>query len=205
MNAKTRNAKLQPSTSSKSKNSTTSVKPEKQSEAQSRTDSNDGCTSAEEMWQAFEVELKWCVEQLELELSSKKCSQKQFESVSRALKVLTNPNAPLIKKRQLMRASFGDYRQKMKEEEVKFKRDIKKINVYTVGSKGQKGMFIKKCASQQNCTQEVTFNPDSNVPSSDSENSSFSFKKSDNSFTFDFFPIDVEELNNGQVFANKNV
>ena len=39
----------------------------------------------------------------------------------KAIKSLTNPKAPLVKKRQIMRNCFGDYRQKMKDEEKKFK------------------------------------------------------------------------------------
>ena len=36
------------------------------------------------------------------------------------LSSLTSNKTPYIKKRQIMRAAFGDYRQKMREEELKF-------------------------------------------------------------------------------------
>ena len=39
------------------------------------------------------------------------------KETARILKVLTDPKAPLIKKRQVMRTNFGDYRKKMAEEE----------------------------------------------------------------------------------------
>jgi len=38
------------------------------------------------------------------------------EEALRAIKTLRNDKAPLVKKRQLMRAMFGDYRKKMEEE-----------------------------------------------------------------------------------------
>ena len=36
------------------------------------------------------------------------------------VKILKNPSASLVKKRQTMRVTFGDYRSKMKEEEDKY-------------------------------------------------------------------------------------
>ncbi len=39
----------------------------------------------------------------------------------KAVAVLQNQKAPLIKKRQAMRATCGDYRRKMEAEEKKFK------------------------------------------------------------------------------------
>lgn len=41
------------------------------------------------------------------------------EEASRALKTLRSSKAPLAKKRQVMRAMTGDYRQKMEEEKKK--------------------------------------------------------------------------------------
>ena len=41
--------------------------------------------------------------------------------VSKTFKLLSNPKTAFIKKRQIMRISFGDYRAKMEKEEHKFK------------------------------------------------------------------------------------
>ena len=41
--------------------------------------------------------------------------------VSKTYKLLVNPKTAYIKKRQIMRTSFGDYRAKMEKEEKKFK------------------------------------------------------------------------------------
>lgn len=64
-------------------------------------------------------ELDWCIEQLELGLRTQKTSSKQREEASRALKTLRSSKAPLVKKRQVMRAISGDYRKKIEEERAK--------------------------------------------------------------------------------------
>lgn len=64
-------------------------------------------------------ELDWCIEQLELGLKTQKTSSKQREEAVRALKTLHSSKAPLVKKRQVMRAVSGDYRKKMEEEKTR--------------------------------------------------------------------------------------
>ncbi|XP_044289467.1 uncharacterized protein LOC123025075 [Varanus komodoensis] len=64
-------------------------------------------------------EVDWCVEQLELGLKTQKSTPKQMEEARRALRTLRSEKAVLAKKRQLMRALFGDYRTKMAEERQK--------------------------------------------------------------------------------------
>ncbi|KAM9488558.1 UPF0488 protein C8orf33 homolog isoform 2-T2 [Clarias gariepinus] len=61
-------------------------------------------------------ELDWCIEQLELGLRMQKSSTKQKEEACRALKTLRSSKAPMVKKRQVMRAVSGDYRKKMEQE-----------------------------------------------------------------------------------------
>ncbi|XP_032859889.2 uncharacterized protein LOC116964405 isoform X2 [Tyto alba] len=68
--------------------------------------------SDDQLWK----EVDWCVEQLELGLKTQKSTPKQVEEALRAIRTLRNDKAPLVKKRQLMRAMFGDYRKKMEEE-----------------------------------------------------------------------------------------
>ncbi|KAF7708057.1 hypothetical protein HF521_017114 [Silurus meridionalis] len=53
---------------------------------------------------------------LELGLRTQKSSTKQREEASRALKTLRSSKAPVVKKRQVMRAVSGDYRKKMEED-----------------------------------------------------------------------------------------
>lgn len=64
-------------------------------------------------------ELDWCVEQLEIGLQRQKSTSKQVEEAMRAIKTLRSEKVALVKKRQVMRTMFGDYRQKMEEEKQK--------------------------------------------------------------------------------------
>ncbi|XP_075021843.1 UPF0488 protein C8orf33 homolog isoform X3 [Calonectris borealis] len=84
------------------------------SRCQNRNTSHQDETSQsdDQLWK----EVDWCVEQLELGLKTQKSTPKQVEEALRAIKTLRNDKAPLVKKRQLMRAMFGDYRKKMEEE-----------------------------------------------------------------------------------------
>ena len=59
---------------------------------------------------ALQTEVLWCVEQLELSLQSGKLNEKRAAEIRKSIKTLKNPQAPLIKVRQLMRSHFGDYR-----------------------------------------------------------------------------------------------
>ncbi|XP_068003475.1 UPF0488 protein C8orf33 homolog [Melanerpes formicivorus] len=66
----------------------------------------------EQVWK----EVDWCVEQLELGLKTQKSTPRQAAEAVQAIRTLRSDKAPLVKKRQLMRAMFGDYRKKMEEE-----------------------------------------------------------------------------------------
>ncbi|XP_066186094.1 UPF0488 protein C8orf33 homolog isoform X1 [Sylvia atricapilla] len=101
--------------------------------------------SDEQLWK----ELDWCVNQLELGLKTQKPTPKQAEEALRAIRTLRSDKAPLVKKRQLMRAMFGDYRKKMQEElcrELKLMETAAK-SAGIVELKGSKknGQFIRKC------------------------------------------------------------
>ncbi|XP_053898900.1 UPF0488 protein C8orf33 homolog isoform X2 [Malaclemys terrapin pileata] len=71
--------------------------------------------SDKQLWR----EVDWCVEQLELGLKTQKSTPKQAEEVLRAIKTLRSDKAVLAKKRQVMRAMFGDYKKMMEEERQK--------------------------------------------------------------------------------------
>ncbi|XP_023212593.1 UPF0488 protein CG14286-like [Centruroides sculpturatus] len=86
-------------------------------------------TSDQDTTTDFETELLWCIEQLQISLSSDKLNSRQTEDSMKILKVLRNPKAPHVKKRQVMRQAFGDYRSKMKSEEKQFKLDKSKMKI----------------------------------------------------------------------------
>ncbi|XP_059717637.1 UPF0488 protein C8orf33 homolog [Haemorhous mexicanus] len=102
--------------------------------------------SDEQLWK----EVDWCVSQLELGLKTQKPTPKQAEEALRAIRTLRSDKAPLVKKRQLMRAMFGDYRKKMQDELC---RELKHMEtaaqsariVELKGSIHKNGQFIRKC------------------------------------------------------------
>ncbi|XP_039242145.1 uncharacterized protein LOC114000280 [Pipra filicauda] len=101
----------------------------------------------------LQKELDWCVQQLELGLKTQKPTPKQAEEALRAIRTLRSDKAPLVKKRQLMRAMFGDYRKKVQEElcrELKLMETAAKAAriVEVKGSIRKKnGKFIRKCSA----------------------------------------------------------
>jgi hypothetical protein len=103
--------------------------------------------------------LVWCVKQLEQSLESGKLNERRTAEVKRSLKTLRNPDSPLIKLRQVMRTSFGDYRAKMAAEEKSAKLDAGRVKIVSVaasdcgikesaGQGNNKVTFIKKAASK---------------------------------------------------------
>ncbi|XP_068159136.1 UPF0488 protein CG14286 [Drosophila tropicalis] len=99
----------------------------------------------------FEVELCWCVHQLQAALESGKLSQKVAEDTAKNLKILTSQTAPLIKKRQVMKLSMGDYRAKMQQEEKKMGLAAKQIkftepSAASTDATSKKSSFVKRSA-----------------------------------------------------------
>ncbi|EDW29947.1 GL15818 [Drosophila persimilis] len=94
----------------------------------------------------FELELCWCVQQLQLALDGGKLSQKVAEDTAKNLKILTSQTAPLIKKRQVMKLSMGDYRSKMQQEERKMMLASRQIKFTPSADTNKKSSFVKKSA-----------------------------------------------------------
>ncbi|KFQ90632.1 UPF0488 protein C8orf33, partial [Nipponia nippon] len=97
--------------------------------------------SDDQLWK----EVDWCVEQLELGLKTQKSTPKQAEEALRAIKTLRNDKAPLVKKRQLMRAMFGDYRKKMEEEWCK------ELKLMETAAKSARVTEVKGDIRNKNC------------------------------------------------------
>ncbi|XP_012264821.2 UPF0488 protein CG14286 [Athalia rosae] len=97
----------------------------------------------------LELELCWCIQQLHTALSEGKLSVKQTLDINRTLKVLKSSNAPLIKKRQFMRTTFGDYRTKMENDKKKLGKTTSIVK-FTETPKEEKNkhksIFVKKAA-----------------------------------------------------------
>ncbi|KAH8344210.1 hypothetical protein KR084_008146 [Drosophila pseudotakahashii] len=101
---------------------------------------------AEDIVTQFEVELCWCVQQLQDALDTGKLSQKVAEDTAKNIKVLKSSTAPLIKKRQVMKLSLGDYRLKMQQEEQKLLLASKQVKFTTNSDTTKKSSFVKKSA-----------------------------------------------------------
>lgn len=92
----------------------------------------------------FELELCWCIQQLETNLASGKLHDKQTQVLSKQIHSLKSNTAPLIKKRQIMRNALGDYREKMAEDERKLSRAVSVVKFTSSASANKKSMFIRK-------------------------------------------------------------
>ncbi|KAJ8245777.1 hypothetical protein GJAV_G00260210 [Gymnothorax javanicus] len=135
-------------------------------------------------------ELDWCAEQLELGLRTQKSSSKQMEEASRALKTLRSNKAPLVKKRQVMRAMFGDYRKKMEEDKAKQVKLIhaaaKSARITPVSEPAKKPVFHRRaeCNSQAQPQKPDTPSQEGR-PGPSTEN--FVFAPTQEEFCFNFF------------------
>ncbi|XP_017893149.1 UPF0488 protein CG14286 [Ceratina calcarata] len=95
----------------------------------------------------FELELCWCIQHLELCLANRRHSERQMQDLNKSIITLKSNTVPLIKKRQIMRNTLGDYREKMAQDEQKHGRTASSIKFISPSSKNKKGTFLKRAAS----------------------------------------------------------
>lgn len=123
----------------------------------------------------IDYEICWCIEKLEGMLS-KNISDKEKKQCQRSLKILSNPETPLISKRQVMRQQFGDYKKVIaKDKNSGLKYDIKFKKTET----SLKSTFIRK-------HQVHDGTKGSNEVSLECEKKISGIPLSDNSFRFNF-------------------
>ncbi|XP_012229124.1 UPF0488 protein CG14286 [Linepithema humile] len=120
-------------------------------------DANNASGLNPEVQDRFELELCWCIQQLETSLASGKLQDKQAQDLNKHLHSLKGNTAPLIKKRQIMRNTLGDYRKKMAEDEQKFSKTVSDVKFTNSTSASKKSIFIKKAAqyNTQNSKRET--------------------------------------------------
>ncbi|KAB0792179.1 hypothetical protein PPYR_14146 [Photinus pyralis] len=143
---------------------------------------------SEEAVESFEVELCWCINQLKTALRLGKLNAKQIQDHTKSLNTLMSRTAPLIKKRQVMRLSFGDYRKKMGEEEKRVSKVAQNMKL-TVRKPSTKSTFVRKA-----CGFKFNFDIGGETPeaSRDEEHpqgtphEEFRLMPTDNSFKFNF-------------------
>ncbi|XP_023663825.1 UPF0488 protein C8orf33 homolog isoform X2 [Paramormyrops kingsleyae] len=135
-------------------------------------------------------ELEWCIEQLELGLRTQKSTPKQMEESSRALKTLHSSKAPLVKKRQVMRSMFGDYRKKMADEKAKqlkmIQADMKSAHVTAVLTPAKKPVFHRKAECRKQVKEEK-LSMQSQDSSPEPSGKPFVFTPAEEEFHFNFF------------------
>ncbi|NWJ00355.1 CH033 protein, partial [Crypturellus undulatus] len=136
-------------------------------------------------------EVDWCVEQLELGLKTQKPTPKQAEEALRAIRTLRSDKAPLVKKRQVMRTLFGDYRRRMEEDWcqqlklmqaamksariVEVKEDVRRKSCQVVRKRSG------ACRKRQDSAESPSTSPRT------SNTNSFRFTSSQENFYFNFF------------------
>jgi len=116
------------------------------------------------------VEVLWCVQQIEATLARGMLGEKKAKEARISRKKLKNPGTPLVKLRQLMRISCGDYREKMKIEEREIKLKHEKISTGEI--RGTRSNFIKKsvskaCDKSEKVEFKFNFNPQNLETTSD--------------------------------------
>ncbi|XP_020391353.1 UPF0488 protein C8orf33 homolog [Rhincodon typus] len=154
-------------------------------ERNSTTSGEEQCLSSEEQ---LRREVDWCIEQLELGLRTQKAKPKQAEQAVRALRTLRSEKAPLVKKRQVMRSIFGDYRKKMEEEwQRQFKLMLaatKSASIKPVGMQKRSQIFRK---SVSNLKRVGDFSESDSVNSEGSAVQCMHDQNCQSHFRFNFF------------------
>lgn len=116
-------------------------------------------SSPSESDRQFELELYWCIQQLENSLNAPHIREnnKKVEDTMKVINVLKSANQPLIKKRQIMRTTFGDYRSKMAEEEKTMALNPESVR-FDPPKKKAKYHFVKKAAILNEENRDFRFN-----------------------------------------------
>lgn len=100
----------------------------------------------------FKLELCWCIQELEANLAIGKLQKKQAQDSWKHLQSLKSNSASLIKKRQIMNNTMGDYRKKMMEDERKLSKIATVVKFTCSAAANKKSMFIRK-AVQRNAEE----------------------------------------------------
>ncbi|XP_043250590.1 UPF0488 protein CG14286 [Colletes gigas] len=149
---------------------------------------NPTCSNAEtssglslEAEDQFELELCWCIQQLQTGLASGKLSEKQARDLYRNIKTLKSNTASLIKKRQIMRNTLGNYREKMSLEEQKHGKTASSMKFIPPATQNKRCVFVRKAAckliteKQHSHIDTLHFSSNENAIDSDNIQTAFKF------------------------------
>uniref|UniRef100_A0A2M4C0M9 Uncharacterized protein n=1 Tax=Anopheles marajoara TaxID=58244 RepID=A0A2M4C0M9_9DIPT len=153
--------------------------------------------------QQFELELYWCIQQLESQLPNLQGNTKKWTDTNKMINTLKSSNQPIIRKRQIMRTTFGDYRSKMAaeqqtlavvEDNVRFEERKEKVKYHFVkksavlsGDKSFRFNFPAATTGgdvgEEDVSNEQTAKSEASKPA---PNDVVKIAPSDNSFRFNF-------------------
>ncbi|KYN31048.1 hypothetical protein ALC56_14860 [Trachymyrmex septentrionalis] len=124
---------------------------------------------------------------MEASLAGGKLQEKQVQELSKHIHLLKSNTAPLVKKRQVMRNTLGDYREKMAEDERKFSKTVSVVKFTDSASLEKKSIFIKKAAGYrtQNSNRQTDDHKTQNTLQS-TEQAVCNSNKTESSFKFNF-------------------
>ncbi|KAG4067356.1 hypothetical protein HA402_000347 [Bradysia odoriphaga] len=171
-----------------------------QSQATGSTSSNTISDLDSENVRQFELELAWCIQTMESSLNGGKLNGSQVQDATKTLKLLKSSNQSIIRKRQLMRSSFGDYRAKMAEEEKKLR--IGRRQIQFSNQPNSKSFFVKRSvlstigkdkdfkfdfpATTEQLIENLNLNETNDKSESLPQSNGIAYTTSDNSFRFNF-------------------
>ncbi|XP_003741440.2 UPF0488 protein C8orf33 homolog [Galendromus occidentalis] len=109
----------------------------------------------------FQKELSWCISALRKVFQKSDPTRNQIKEALKALQILENPKAPVVKKRLAMRNALGDYRAKMAAEEKHLEKQLlqgkRKLAEFTSEKADTAGgKVLAKAASPSSSTDVYT-------------------------------------------------
>ncbi|KAK7481426.1 hypothetical protein BaRGS_00027382 [Batillaria attramentaria] len=91
----------------------------------------------------LQLEIDWCVTRLEEKLEVSTPGSRNAVEVEKVLRILKSSKAPLVKKRQAMRNTFGDYRQKIRTMQKKATAAMKKTQFVQSKTAPESSKFLR--------------------------------------------------------------
>ncbi|KOC68481.1 UPF0488 protein [Habropoda laboriosa] len=116
-------------------------------------------------------------------LATGKLSEKQVHDLTKNINILRSNNAPLIKKRQIMRNTLGNYREKMALDEQKHGKSASSIKFTHTPTQNKKCTFLKKAACTSTNDKQYS---DIDAASSNTNENSIDIDNVQNAFKFNF-------------------
>ncbi|XP_043280342.1 UPF0488 protein CG14286 [Venturia canescens] len=146
----------------------------------------------QEVENQLELELCWCIEQLHISLGSGKLNEKQALESKKTLTLLKNNSVAFIRKRQVMRNTFGDYRAKMIQDEKKYGKYVANVQFAEPKVVSNKSVFLRKATTEtpvkKSCEEKCSNNKEKEGEDLHNVKKLFVMSKetSDVPFTFNF-------------------